>query len=125
MPKIPNLLKRLFLIDAIGASISTIILGLVFLKFHAFFGLPKNIFLLLAIIPFWFSIFSFTCYFKKVKQLKVKLKGIAFANLSYCLLTISLGIFYYESITIFGITYFLVETIIVTILSVYELKTAR
>ena len=121
----PNTLKRLFLIDAIGALISSFTLGLIFLKFQIYFGLPKNVLLVLAIIPIFFALFSFTCYFGNVKQLKKKIKIIAIANLSYCLLTISLCLFYFEKTTLLGFAYFLGETIIVTILSIYELKATR
>ena len=120
-----NKLKKIFLIDAIGALLSSIFLSLTFYKFYEDFGLPKEVFFILAVIPIFYCFNSFTNYFKNVSKLTSKLKIIAFANLAYCLLTISLCIYYSKSITLIGLTYFCLEIIIVVILSIYELQIAK
>jgi hypothetical protein len=56
---------------------------------------------------------------------QIFLKIIAFANLFYCFITFGLVIYYFNSITILGIMYFIIEKIIVIPLAVFELKLTK
>jgi hypothetical protein len=51
--------KELFLIDALRATISAAMLGIVLVKFKDTIGMPKDIFYSLFIIPFVFAIYLF------------------------------------------------------------------
>lgn len=116
--------RQLFLIDGIGAVVSAIMLGLVLASFESTFGMPKKVLYFLAIIPCFFAIYSFSCYWRKVEHWRSYLKIIALANLLYCCLTTGLMIYLYQKLTILGLVYFLLEIIVVIILVLIELKTA-
>ena len=116
--------KKLFLIDGLGAIISAFMLGIVLVNFENVFGMPKNILYLLSIIPCFFAVYSFYCYFKSLNNWRFYLKTIAIANLLYCLLTISLVIHLYEKPTFLGLIYFILELIVIGVLIIIELKTA-
>lgn len=118
-------LKKLFLFDGLGALTSAFMLGIVLVKLHHLFGIPKNTLYLLAAIPCFFAVYDFYCYFKIDTNLNKYLKGIAFANLLYCLLSICLAIYHKQLITYLGWLYIIGEIIIVAALSIFELKAAN
>ena len=55
---------------------------------------------------------------------KPYMKIIAVANLMYVCLTAGLIVYLYQKLTILGLTYFVLEIIVVIILAILELKTA-
>lgn len=114
--------KKLFLIDAIGALVSAFFLGVVLSGLQEKIGIPKHILYLLAILPVFFAIYSFSCYFFLREKQKFFLKGIAILNLMYCFLTIGLLFFHNHNLTWLGWTYFVVELIILFVLIRIELK---
>ena len=117
--------KKLFLIDGIGAFVSAFFLGVVLVSLQKYIGLPKNILYVLAIIPVFFAVYSFSCYFFLKKNQSRFLKDIAIANLLYCCTTISLLIYFYQSLTILGLVYFILELLIVVAIIRLELKAAQ
>lgn len=117
--------KKLFLMDGIGACISAIMLGIVLVQLQKYIGMPTNVLYLLAIIPVFFAIYSFTSYLKAGKNASSLLKGIAIANLCYCILSIYFMIKHMEVLTSLGWTYFILEILIVVSLVGIELKVAR
>ena len=50
------------------------------------------------------------------------MKGIAVANLLYCSSTMVLVFVYYHGLTTYGLTYFLLELLVVIVLVAVELK---
>lgn len=116
--------RKLILIDAIGAILSSIIIvfGLIYLD--DILGMPKNILRLLAVIPIFYFIYSLICYLK-IEKLNNFLKIIALANLCYCLLTLTFVFYHFTKLTIFEIFYFISEIIVIIILSIIELKTSK
>ena len=116
--------KQLFLIDGIGALISAFFLGVVLVAFEPVFGMPKNVLYSLASIPCVFAVYSFGCYFLLQRRRKLFLRGIAIANLMYCLVTLWLLYLHNESLTAFGKGYFILELLILGILIWFELKSA-
>jgi len=117
--------KKLFLIDAIGAAVSAFFLGFVLVWLEDKIGMPKHILYLLAILPIFFAIYSFSCYFLLKDHSGPFLKGIASLNLLYCFLTLGLLFFYDHDLTFLGWSYFIVELMILGILIVLEFKTSR
>lgn len=117
--------KKLFFLDATGALISVFFLGFVLRKFEIIFGMPSDVLLLLALLPIFFAVYDYCCYFFLKDNCRPYLKGIAFANLVYCCITILHVIFHYQSLTILGLGYFLVEIVIILILVAVELKAVR
>lgn len=114
--------KQLFLIDGLGALVSAFFLGIVLVQLQPLIGIQLNVLYFLAILPIFLAIYSFSChYFLKNNHL-LFLKGIAIANLLYCCLTLVLVVFYFKSLTVLGLTYFLVEILIVSVIIGFELK---
>jgi len=116
--------KRLFLVDSLGALLSAIMLGLVFTSFKDLIGLPVNTLYILAAIPVVFCIYSLSRYLKLPERWQPYLKAIAIANVSYCVLTASLVVIHFKRLTTLGIAYFLVEMLIVLFLARLEWKVA-
>ena len=117
----PNLL---FLIDGIGALISAFMLGGVLVYFQSFIGMPTKILHILAILPIFYSIFSFWNFRRKPKKWKLFLKGIAVANIFYCCLTSAILVVCAQKITALGCIYFITEILIILLLVTLEWKTA-
>lgn len=116
--------QNIFLIDGLGAMLSTVCLG-VLTHFEKTFGMPKNNLYVFIIISFLFSIYSFTCYFLAVSNWRMYLKIIAVLNLLYCVITAFSVINNINSLTTIGYIYFMLELIIVVILAFYEIKLSR
>ncbi|WP_343707093.1 hypothetical protein [Flavobacterium sp.] len=117
--------KNIFLLDAFGALLTTILLFFLLKNFNDFFGLSKDIFEKLSIIAFTFFVYSISCYFLIMQNWKSFLKIICGANILYCVLTLAIIIHYYQSISILGIVYFLAEIIVIGLLASLEIKTIK
>jgi hypothetical protein len=72
----------------------------------------------------FFCIYSFTCFLLKPKKWRTLMKAIAIANIPYCCTTIGLIAYLRAQITSWGITFFIVEIIIVCLLASAEFKKA-
>lgn len=118
-------IKKLFLIDGIGALLSIFLLGVVLVKFESYFGMPKPTLYFLAFWPCLFFIYDMLCFFLAKQKLNILLKGIAFANVGYCILSVVTAIFHYSSITYLGWIYISLEIIIVLIIASIEFKVAN
>lgn len=116
--------RKLFLIDAIGALVSTMMLGVVLIRLESLIGMPPDILYLLAGIAALFFINSSTCYLRNIQNWKPYLKIVAVANLIYCCLTAVLVIALYDMLTFLGIAYFIGEIVLVVMLSTFELRYA-
>ena len=118
-------LHKIFLIDGIGACLSVLFLGLLLPSFESYFGMPKNVLYGLAILASLLAIFSLSCYFFNVKNGRLFLKIVAFANILYCCISLGLMLYFYQKLTTLGFVYFLGEKIVVLILVYFELKMAK
>ena len=116
--------KRLFLIDSLGAMLTSFFLFVVLIDFDEYFGMPKTILTYLSAIAACFCIYSTACFFFLKEYWTPFIRGISIANLFYCILTMGLLIIYYPLLTIIGITYFLVEIAIICGLVYIELNVA-
>ena len=116
--------RTLFLIDGLGAMLSAIFLGVVLVKLEHYFGMPKNVLYGLASVACIFAVYSLTNHFCFPENWRFYLKGIATANFVYCLVTLSLAIYYSKALTSLGIFYFLAEVMVIIGLVMIEWKTA-
>ena len=116
--------KNLFLVDSLGAFLTAFLLFVVLRTFDEYFGMPQTILTYLSIIAVVFCLYSISCFFLLTDTWRPFLRTISIANLIYCCLTMGLVIYYFQSLTILGVTYFLVEVAIVCALVFVELKTA-
>jgi hypothetical protein len=119
--------KQLFLLDGFGAILTSVIHGVVLTAFSESFGIPKSVFLALALLVSLYAVYSFTCHsrFEKLAhRWKFWLRGIAIANLFFCVITLGLIIYFYETLTTVGLLYFIGEIVVIIGIAVFELKTA-
>ena len=117
--------QQLFLVDAVGALISAVLLGLVLTRFYDFFGIPIHALHILAIIPCFFILYDVVSYFQSRELSATLLKGIAFFNVTYCVFSLIMAFLHRETITIFGWMYIMGEVFVVLVLVGVELKVAR
>lgn len=117
--------KSIFLADGFGALLTALLLFFVIRTFNYFFGLSKITLEYLSLIALIFSVYSILCYFLIKNNWKPFLKIICASNIFYCLLTFSIILNKYESISAFGIVYFLGEIAVIIGLVILEIKTIR
>jgi hypothetical protein len=117
--------KNLFLLDSLGALLSAILLGVVLVSFENEFGMPQKVLNMLSYTAIILSIYSFICFLKNSVNWRPYLKIIAIVNLLYCCLTMGLLIYFYQKLTVLGVFYFVIETLVITILAIIELKKAN
>lgn len=115
--------RRLFLLDAIGAVFSAVLLGVVLAQWHSMVGIPPAVLYVLAVMAALFSIYSFTCFLLNASALFLRI--IAIVNILYCCLTLGLILFQHQTITALGVAYFLGEIAIVLWLASWEWRLAR
>ena len=114
--------RKLLLIDAAGALLSSFLLAFVLVKFESFFGIPKNTLFILATIPIFFALFDISIFVTNILPIKTYLKSIALFNIGYCFLSLGFAIYHADVITIFGWAYIISEVLIVLILAILEFK---
>jgi hypothetical protein len=116
--------RKIFLIDAIGAFVSTTSLLVPYL-FEELFGMPKSALSIFISIAIVFSIYSTTIYFTNPANWKFYLTIIALLNISYCIFTAYHIFKNLNVITLYGHLYFFAEILIILTLSIFELKLSR
>lgn len=116
--------RKVFLIDSIGAIVSAVSLGVILVQFKIYFGMPIDVLYILALIPCFFAIYSFFCYWKFPESWRLFMIAIAISNLLYCFLSMILVYQFHGQLTTLGFVYFLLEFVIVIGVVSIELKTA-
>jgi zinc transporter ZupT len=114
----------MLLVDAIGALVSTVSLGVLLPYFQSFIGLPLHLLYVLAFIAAIFCIISLSSFFRGNCEYQKRLKMMAKFNLLYILVTWLLIILYFAEITNYGLLYFAAETIVVLVLLKFERQLA-
>ena len=117
--------KKIFLVDAIGAMVSALLIGLVIAPYEGFFGIPTPIAYLLCFIAILLSAFSLLSYLFAQNSWKKNLRIIAILNLGYCAFTASVLTLNSEGITFWGWAYFVIEMLIIFALSRVEMGIAK
>lgn len=112
---------RLFLIDSVGALITTVLLSAVLSNLSPYFGMPKTILTLLWLIAACFCFYSAVCFLFLKAKWTLYIRLISFANLLYCALTIAFLFIYYNQLTALDLMYFSAETAIICLLVYIEL----
>ncbi len=116
--------RKLFLIDSLGAITSAFSLGVILIQFESYFGMPSHVLYILAVIPCFFALYSFLCYWRFPRNWRPFMKAIAMANLLYCFVSMGLVYQFHGQLTTLGFVYFLLEFIIIISLVSVELTTA-
>lgn len=117
--------RRLFGVDAAGALLSALLLGVVLVRFEGVFGIPVPTLYLLAALPVLFALIDVAVYLGVRGDLSRPLRLIASLNLGYCALSLALASAHREVVTVWGWAYLLGEVAIVAALAVLELGVAR
>lgn len=118
----PNVL---FLIDGIGAALTSCALYFVLGKNFPLFGMPVNVLTYLSLVGLIYCAYSFTCYFFLRSYWTFFLRLIAILNILYCLVTFTLVIKFFSDLTQLGLIYFIWETFNIVLLVFLELKVAN
>lgn len=114
--------KKLFLIDAIGAFVSAILI-LILSNFNL--GISTQNLTGLIAFAIGLSIYSIICFFSVHKKHIRFIRILTVTNLLYCILTFVMLIFHFSNLTIISLLYFPLELIIISLLIVFELKVSK
>lgn len=128
MPRSPQIRYksiRIFLIDALGALISALMLGLVLPLYPATFGMSAKTLYILALVPLCFVIYDLMVYFIHPSSASLYLRGIAIMNLSYCALSLIVAWQHNEELSALAWAYFIGEVMIIIFLSSLEWHLAK
>lgn len=117
-------IRRLFLIDGLGACLSAAALGLLLAPRASWVGLPAPLLYGLGGIAGVFALYSLGCWRLLRGSGRPFLAGIAAANLAYALLTAGLVIRFRGQLTALGLVYFLLELAVLAVLVRAELRAA-
>lgn len=120
LSKVKNSPKWIFLIDAIGALITTVGLVVILVLFGVYFGMPSKALYLLSGIAFSLFIYSICCHFSVKKNWKPFLMIVISGNIIYVFVSIVLMIKHFDKLTELGLVYFTLEKIIIAIIVNFE-----
>ncbi|MDB4655585.1 hypothetical protein OAE48_01935 [Flavobacteriales bacterium] len=117
--------RQLLFVDGIGAIISAIMLGMVFPHFQQYVGMPITELYLLASLPIAFAVFDLYWLSFRAGNERTGLMLIAFSNMAYSLLSMLLVVVNFELLTALGLSYFIIELLVLAALVAFELKIAE
>jgi len=117
--------KIIFLFDSIGAFISAICLLIISRFYSNYIGINPSTLQLLTILPIIFCIYSACCYLLIKRRYKPFILIIAIANFLYCLITLVLMFTLYSELTILGLSYFVLELMIIALIISIEFKVSH
>lgn len=117
--------RQLFLLDACGATLSTLLHGVALPRTVAYHGMPTLILYPLAAIALAFAIYGVSCYVVQPRNWRRYLNILAWLNQAYVVLTLITVILFSPLLTMIGYSYFFIEMIVVGSLGIYEKRRAR
>ncbi len=117
--------RALFLLDGLGAALTTFSLFFVLRHYNEYFGMPANILKYLSVIGLIYCAYSMSCYFVLKNYWTPYLRIIGISNFLYCILTMVFLYSYYNSLTRIGLTYFFAEMLIIVLLVYIEMSVAN
>lgn len=123
--KLKKEIRRVFLVDAFGALISAVLLGIVLPFFQKYIGLPNRLLILFALMACLIFLYSLFFTIKPPTKPLVFIKTIALVNFSYCILTISTLLYYLAELQFIGLIYFSGEILVLLFLIRWEWKIAE
>ncbi len=115
----------IFIIDGIGASITSLSLLLVLPNLPEVFNMPSKILYFLGLIALLFAAYSLSNFFARLSKVKLLIRIIAIANLAYCLFSGFVVAQLLNRLSTLDIVYFAGEILIVITLAIFELKLAN
>ena len=116
--------RTIFLLDGVGAVISTLLLALALPALRPVLGMPHAFLWPLAGIAALFAAYSFTCFRLADHADPRFLRAIAVANGLYCVLTLILVGVAWSEVSALGVAYFVGEALVIGALVVFEWRLA-
>lgn len=120
--KIIETQKLIYLIDTIGATLSMTYVFLIGCFFQNYFGLSATWWFVLSGVAFGIALYSAFCFFTAPKNNITRLSIIITNNLLYKLLSLAVLICNYDSLTLLGLCYLMMELFVLTLIILLELK---
>jgi hypothetical protein len=117
--------RNVFLLDGIGALVSSLLLVVLLAPFESFFGMPSDYVYQLAIPAVLFAVYSIACYVLNPNNWQPFMKLIALANFIYCCVTFYLILKLFYRLTQFGVLYFILEIAVIFMVIALEINTIR
>ena len=117
--------KQVFVIDALGAAISVVILGFVLPPLKTQIGMPVNVLYGLTIWASCCMLYSLSCSRFVDLAHRRWLAGIMVANIGYTIATVVLIMFHFGRLTPMGIVYFVAEIPVLYALVFWERSVYR
>lgn len=105
--------RRLFLVDALGALLTTSILGFILPHFAQSWGIPRRDLYFLAGGVLLLFFYSISIFLIQPRYWLMYLRIIAGANFSYCLLTLALLWHWRQSAQALAYAYFIGEALVI------------
>lgn len=116
--------SALFMLDSLGAALTSLSLFIISKNFAGYLGFPGYIFTYLSLIALLLCIYSAICFFLLKANWTPFLRIIAIGNFFYCILTLLLMYRFFNELTLLGLTYFFAEISIILALVYLELMLA-
>jgi hypothetical protein len=117
--------KQIFLIDALGAAVSVILVVLILPAFQLWHGMPMDALLVCGVWSTVSLVYSASC-FGLADLLQSKwLQGIIWMNTAYCGFTVLLIGSHFHALTPLGVVYFLTEISVILGLVLWERRVYR
>ncbi|HMQ06596.1 MAG TPA: hypothetical protein PKC30_04800 [Saprospiraceae bacterium] len=111
---------KLFLMDGLGAVLTSSLLLFVLIPLEIYFGMPRHVLFLLAGIAIVFSFYSILCSIFVKEEWVSYLRIICLANLAYCILSLGFVIYFFHRLTALGVAYFFIEILVVAVVITIE-----
>jgi hypothetical protein len=108
------------LIDGIGAILSAFFLGVVTTTLEPYVGMPRRVLFVLALVALAYGAYSIGGYCLRRSEWRSWLRAISGLNLAYCGATAALVVAFWARLTFIGVTYFLLEILLIGFLVVVE-----
>ena len=116
--------RRWLLLDAAGALLSVLILGLLIPVVRTFFRFPLDMLYVLAVIPAGYIVVDLIGYFVIGGDGRRVLRFVAICNFLYCLVAIGMAINHASTLTVWGWVYVSVEVLVIATLAAVEMRVA-
>lgn len=112
----------IFLIDAIGAIVTSAMLLIVLRGLPNIFGVPVGVVVNLGLIAIGLAAFSLSCWLFASATARPLLAVVIAANIGYCALTAALVVAHLPDLSAWGVAYFVLEIAVIGVLIAAELR---
>ena len=117
--------KQIFLIDALGAAVSVVLMVLILPAFQLWHGMPMDALLVCGVWATVSLVYSTSCFALANLHQSKWLQGIMWMNTAYCGFTVFLISSHFQALTLLGVVYFLTEIFVTLGLVIWERRVYR